>query len=109
MYWMHHHRNLSFLLLHLFLSHHHLFLLLLVSPLFADLKNLPPLLIQVGTDEILWDDACSFAEKAIKAGNDCTLEIYENMPHVFQLGADFVPESKEAVKKITTFINDKIN
>jgi acetyl esterase/lipase len=81
----------------------------LVSPLFADLKNLPPLLIQVGTDEILWDDACSFAEKAIKAGNDCTLEIYENMPHVFQLGADFVPESKEAVKKITTFINDKIN
>jgi len=81
----------------------------LVSPLFADLENLPPLLIQVGTDEILWDDACSFAEKAKMAGNDCTFEIYENMPHVFQLGADFVPESKAAVKKITAFINDKIN
>ncbi len=80
----------------------------LVSPLFGDLKNLPPLLIQVGTDEILWDDACSFAEKAKMAGNDCTLELYENMPHVFQLGADFVPEAKVAVKKITEFVNAKI-
>ena len=80
----------------------------LVSPLFGDLENLPPLLIQVGTDEILWDDACSFAEKAKMAGNDCTLEVYENMPHVFQLGADFVPEAKVAVKKITEFVNNKI-
>lgn len=81
----------------------------LVSPLFAKLENLPPLLIQVGTAEILWDDACSFAEKAKLAGNDCTFEIYENMPHVFQLGADFVPEAKAAVKKIADYINNKIS
>ncbi len=42
------------------------------------------------------------------AGNECTLEVYENMPHVFQLGADFVPEAKVAVKKITEFVNTKI-
>ena len=80
----------------------------LVSPLFGDLENLPPLLIQAGIDEILWDDACSFAEKAKMAGNGLYPRSIRNMPHVFQLGADFVPEAKVAVKKITEFVNTKI-
>jgi len=75
----------------------------LISPLYADLKGLPPLLIQVGTDEILLDDARRVAEKAQEAGVDVTLEIWEEMFHVFQI-IPFLPETGRALENIADFV-----
>ena len=74
----------------------------LISPLYADFSGLPPLLIQVGSDEILLDDAVRCAEKAKAAGVDVTLEVWEGMFHVFQLVPN-LPESKTAVANIARF------
>lgn len=75
----------------------------LASPLLADLSGLPPLLIQVGTEEILFDDAERLAERAEAAGVDVTLQVTQGAPHVFQsmVGA---PEATEATDEIATFI-----
>ena len=80
----------------------------LLSPLYADLKGLPPLLIQVGGDEILLDDATRLAEQAREAGVDVTLEIWDEMFHVFQL-VSFLPETQKAVKHITDFAAKNLN
>ena len=65
----------------------------LISPMFADLSDLPPLLIQMGTDEVLLDDATRCAEEARKAGVDVTLQILDGMFHAFN-GGFFDPEDK---------------
>ncbi len=79
----------------------------LISPLYANLKGLPPLLIQVGTDEILLDDATRIAEKAKIAGVDVTLEIWDEMFHVFQM-VPFLPETKKAMGQIADFVSRNI-
>jgi monoterpene epsilon-lactone hydrolase len=76
----------------------------LISPFYADLKDLPPLLIQVGADEILLDDAVRCADKAREAGVDVTLEIWNEMFHVFQM-IWFLAETKEAVGHIAEFVS----
>lgn len=53
----------------------------MASPLFASLPDLPPVLIQVGSDEFLLSDAKSFAERAREVGVDVTLEVWEGMQH----------------------------
>ncbi|MHA1932263.1 MAG: alpha/beta hydrolase [Promethearchaeota archaeon] len=75
-----------------------------ISPLYADLKGIPPLLIQVGTAEIILDDSTRFAEKAKSAGVDVTLDVWEDMIHVFQAFAFWAPEGKQAIEKIGEFI-----
>src|SRR5262247_1955032 len=55
----------------------------LVSPLFADLRGLPPLLIHVGSEEVLLDDAVQLAERARAAGVAVTIEVWEPMVHVW--------------------------
>ncbi len=79
----------------------------LISPLYANLEGLPPLLIQVGTDEILLDDATRFARKASDAGVNVTLEIWDEMFHVFQL-IPFLPEAKKAVGSIAEFVSTNL-
>ena len=59
----------------------------LAAPLYADLHGLPPLLIQVGSSETLLDDSTRLAERAKTAGVDVTLEVWEDMIHVWQLFA----------------------
>lgn len=76
----------------------------LVSPLHADLQGLPPLLIQVGTSEILLDDAVRLAERARAAGVRVTLHQYEDMPHVWHVFASFLPEGREAAREIGDFV-----
>lgn len=63
------------------------------SPLFADLSGLPPTLIQVGEDEILFDDSTRLTEKMQAAGVDVTCEVWEAMWHDFQLFAPVLPEA----------------
>ena len=75
-----------------------------VSPLFADLAGLPPLLIQVGDHEILLDDSTRLASAAEAAGVDATLEIYEEGFHVFQ-NVPEIPESAEALASVGRFFD----
>ncbi|HVM52052.1 MAG TPA: alpha/beta hydrolase [Acidimicrobiales bacterium] len=75
-----------------------------VSPLFADLAGLPPLLVDVGTAEVLLDDARRLAERASAAGVDVTLTVAEDMLHVWHFFAGAVPEADEAVARVGAFI-----
>jgi len=76
----------------------------LASPVFADLEGLPPLLIQVGTEEALYDDAITLSRVAHEAGVDATLEVWEGMMHVWHLMAKLIPEGKQAIQAIGAFV-----
>ena len=65
----------------------------LASPFYADLSGLPPLLVQVGSAEVLLDDSIRFAERAKETGVDVTLEVWDGMPHVWQVFAPFLTEA----------------
>lgn len=76
----------------------------LVSPLRADLTELPPLLIQVGTSEILLDDARRLYQRARANGVQVRLSEYEDMPHVWHVFASFLPEARQAASEIAEFV-----
>jgi monoterpene epsilon-lactone hydrolase len=76
----------------------------LASPLFADLGGLPPLLIQVGTDEVLLDDAVQLAARAKRAGVDATLEVHDRMIHVWHWFLPMLDEAQTAVDTIGRFV-----
>jgi acetyl esterase/lipase len=79
-----------------------------VSPLFGDLSDLPPILIQVGTDEILLSDAVRFAVFAAMKDSDVTLSIEEDMSHVWHFFWQYIPEAKTAIKDIAQFLDKQI-
>src|SRR5215510_16174046 len=74
------------------------------SPLYGDPTGLPPTLIQVGSDEILLDDAVRMAERMRVAGCRVELEIWPRMPHVWHLFAPAMPEAHRAIARIGEFI-----
>jgi monoterpene epsilon-lactone hydrolase len=76
----------------------------LAAPLYADLRGLPPLLIQVGTAETLLDDSTRLAERAKAAGVDVVLEPWDDMIHVWQFCAAILPEGQQAIDRIGEFI-----
>jgi monoterpene epsilon-lactone hydrolase len=80
----------------------------LVSPLHADLAGLPPLLIHVGTAEVLLDDSVRLAERAREAGVDVRLEAWDDLVHVFQAFAPMVPEAVEAIEGIGAFVQERL-
>ncbi len=80
----------------------------LAAPLHADLAGLPPLLIIVGTAETLLDDAVRLHEKAESAGVDSTLEIWEDMVHIWPWFAPFLPEGQQAMDQMGDFIKEQI-
>ena len=75
-----------------------------ISPFYADWQGLPPLLIQVGIDEILLDDAVRCADKARQVGVPVTLTVLEGMFHSFQL-LGFLSETKKALAHIAEFVS----
>lgn len=79
----------------------------LAAPLYADLRGLPPMLIQVGTWETLYDDAVRLAERAHEAGVEVALEPWEEMIHVWQLFAA-APEAREASERIGGFLRERL-
>lgn len=79
----------------------------LASPLYADLRGLPPLLIQVGTWETLYDDAARLAERAVAAGVEVAFEPWNEMIHVWQLFSA-APEAREATERIGAFIRERL-
>lgn len=79
----------------------------LASPVYADLMGLPPLLIQVGADEILLDDATRLAKNAEAKGVHTILEIWPEMWHAWHIFAEQLPEAEQAIDKIGEFF-DKV-
>lgn len=73
-----------------------------ISPLFADLRGFPPLLLQAAQNEGLRDDTTRFAERASAAGVDVTMRLYDDSVHVFALYG-FLPESVQALEEVAAF------
>lgn len=76
-----------------------------ISPLFGDFRGFPPMLIQVGSLEMLLSDSVSVAAKAREQGIRVRLSIYEGMFHVFQMAYLNIPESKKAWAEVGKFID----
>ncbi len=79
----------------------------LASPLYADLRGLPPLLIHAGDREILRDDSTRLAAKARAAGVSVEEKIWPVVPHVWQL-ASFVPEARQSIARAAAFLTEAI-
>ncbi len=77
----------------------------LASPLYADLRGLPPLLIQVGDRETVLDDSIGFADKAQSAGVDVELQVWDGMIHVFQMFGAELSEAHQAIASIAKFLD----
>lgn len=76
----------------------------LASPLYGDLMGLPPLLILVGTSEVLLDDSTRFAERAKAAGVPVEIEVWEEMIHIWPFFAALLPEARQAIDRMGSFI-----
>jgi acetyl esterase/lipase len=80
----------------------------LISPLYADLSGLPPLLIHVGEHEILYDDALCFSERAQQAGVEVQTVVWPGMFHVFHLWGAVLPEGRQANAQVAEFIRGRL-
>ncbi|WP_262695781.1 alpha/beta hydrolase [Kordiimonas aquimaris] len=76
------------------------------SPLFASHENLPPMMAQVGSDEILLDDSVRLEQSVTASGGAFTLKIWQKMHHVWHMSANMVPEARAAIKEMATFMED---
>jgi acetyl esterase/lipase len=79
----------------------------LASPNFADWRGMPSLLIHVGRDEVLLDDSIKLHEKAKAAGVDSTLEIWDDMIHVWHAFHPMLPEGKQGIERVGGFLREK--
>lgn len=79
----------------------------LISPLYADLRGLPPVMIHVGTSEMLLADSRRMAAALKRAGVDCALKEWEDLFHVFHSVVS-LPEARTATKELADFVIDKI-
>ena len=76
----------------------------LASPLYAVPEVLPPLLIQVGSDEILLDDSRRYAQAAADKGGEVQLDVFEGLHHVFQGAASELPTARRALDAVAAFL-----
>lgn len=76
----------------------------MLSPLFADLSGLPPMLIHAASDEVMVDDSRLLAERARAHGVDATLKIYDGLWHVFHAAGIEIPESRQAIDEIGAYL-----
>ena len=75
-----------------------------VSPLYATFASPPPVLIQVGGDEILLDDSRRIAEVLRRAGGQVQLDQWPGCPHVWQMLEYFLPEGRAALADVAGFV-----
>ena len=76
----------------------------LAAPIYADLRGLPPILIQVGDAEVLLDDSTRLAGIAREAGVEVQMDVWDDMIHVWHLFAPMLPEGKQAISQAGEFI-----
>lgn len=77
------------------------------SPVHADLRDLPPILIHVGDAEILLDDSVRFAARARAADVEVTLEVWDDMPHCWHTFAGLLPEADQAIERIGRWLRER--
>ena len=77
------------------------------SPLYADLKSLVPIRVHVGDDEVLLEDSIRFVERAVAAGVDARLDVWEGMVHGYLTGLGRLAASTETLQLISEFLNDR--
>ena len=75
-----------------------------LSPLFGNFEGFPPMLMQVGAYEVLLDDTRAAAKKAREEGVKVRCSVYDGMFHVFQMGLDLIPESREAWEEVGEYL-----
>jgi acetyl esterase/lipase len=76
----------------------------LAAPLYADLRGLPPILIQVGDAEVLLDDSTRLTGVAREAGVEVQMDVWDDMIHVWHVFAPILPEGKKAISQAGEFI-----
>ncbi len=81
----------------------------LASPLYADLHGLPPICVQASNSEVLRDDATRLADRASAAGVLVDVRLWEDMPHVWQLYAPYVPEAQAAINAAGVFLRQYVS
>ena len=79
-----------------------------MSPLYSDFEGFPPLLIQVGTRDLLLSDSARLARKARASKVDVTLEVWEGMWHAWHMTWPSVPEARDACQVIADFLRPRI-
>ena len=77
----------------------------LASPLYADLKGLPPLFIEVAQSEMMRDDAVRLAERARSAGVQAEVKVWPVVPHVWQMADTFIPEARRSLDAAANFLH----
>jgi epsilon-lactone hydrolase len=75
-----------------------------LSPVYGTFEQFPPMLIQVGTEEMLASDSQTVYEKAMAAGVEAKLTVYHGMFHMFQMTGDLMPESRKAWQEAERFL-----
>ena len=79
----------------------------LASPLYADHRGMPPMLILAGTWEVLLDDSTRIAARARADGVDVDLRVWDEMIHIWPYFADFIPEGREALVQMGDYIRTR--
>lgn len=79
------------------------------SPLYGDFAGFPPLLVQVGTSERLFDDAARVAARACEAGVPVSFEPWPEMVHVWHMFAALIPEGRAAIDRIGAWLRARLN
>lgn len=77
------------------------------SPVYADLKGLAPVRVHVGDDEVLLDDSVRFVERAVEAGVDARLDVWEGMLHGFTGSVGRVRAAGEALELVGEFLRER--
>lgn len=78
----------------------------LASPLYGDLRGLPPLLIQVGSHELLLDDIIKFHKKAKSSDVEISFELWKDMFHCFQIFSSSIPEGQKAIERAGEYVKE---
>jgi len=81
----------------------------LASPIYGNLSNFPEILIQVGTSEVLYDDALQLHGAIRSAGSHSRLEVWQDMIHVWQMFAPMLSEGRDAIQHVGNFLREKVN
>lgn len=79
----------------------------IISPLYAKLNDLPPIILQASASETLYSDSVRYFNKAKAAGVDIKLQSWDRVPHVWQIFDLFLPQSKQALSEAAKFLKDK--
>jgi epsilon-lactone hydrolase len=80
----------------------------LASPLYGNLNGLPPIRVHVGEDEMLLDDSRRYIERAVAAGVDAKVDVWQGMPHVFPNGVGRLGAAAQALDAIGTFLSERL-